>query len=271
MGDQSEGRKIARNGEAGIHRLLVDDELVMVPAQPGIDRPIAQSNQVLHKRRLLQVRPLALARIGPWEAERQGRVVVKLRGVGDDVIEILVQESIVRFDADLPFIPAVVDREHSLEIQLVKPVVLKQNDRSGQGIGIKVVGVVAHHAAKIADHIGREDVPVGGNGHGLEVVGILPLARRSLGLARRIAPSLLHDLVGNLVARQRVAHDEIDAVVRRQIALIVCGEIADGSAVGVVLRYYGIEIVVRLRRRAAEAENILAPRYCPCAKFPALL
>ena len=66
----------------------------------------------------------------------------------------------------------------------------------------------------------------------LHVVRVLPLAGR-----------LLHQLVGNFVAGELVADDQAEPVTLGQIALIVCGEIAGGSAVGVVLRHHRIEIV----------------------------
>ena len=190
-----------------------------------------------------------MAGISAWEGEVQRRAGVELRRVGDGVIEILVQEGVVRLDAHLPFIAAMVDGDHSLEITFVEPVVLKQNNRSGQSIGVEVIAVIAHHAAKIADHIGRENVPVGDRTHGFEIVGILLLARRACGHARGIAPGLLHDLVGKQIARQLIPGDEVDAVIGREVALVIGGKIADGSGVRVILRNHRIQIVIGLRLR----------------------
>src|SRR5277367_356597 len=120
-------------------------------------------NQVLDKCGLLQIRTLALAWISAREAERQRRIGIELRRVSDQVSEILVQKRVVRFNADFPLVPAVSNRDRSLEISLVEPIVLEQDDGCRKVIRIKVVGIVPNHPAKISDHIGRENMPVGGN------------------------------------------------------------------------------------------------------------
>ena len=94
-----------------------------------------------------------------------------------------------------------VDGRHALEIDFVEPIVLKENDGGRQCVGVEVVPVIAHHAAKVSDDLWREDVPVGDNPHGFEIVRILLLARRSFSHARWIAPGLLNKLVGKLVTR----------------------------------------------------------------------
>ena len=98
--------------------------------------------------------------------------------------------------------------------------------------------------------------------HSLEVVGILPLARRPV-VWPRVAPGLLHDLIGQLVTRQLVARDEIQPVIRREVALVVNREVAKRAAVGIVLRHHRVEVVVGLRPRGAESEGILSPGVRP--------
>ena len=82
---------------------------------------------------------------------------------------------------------------------------------------------------------------------------------RRLALAR----GLLHLFVRNFVAREFVANDEAQAIVRRQVALVVDGKIAQRARVRVVLRNHGIQIVVRHAAAGAAAERILAPDVLP--------
>ena len=107
--EQSELREVARDGNPRIDRLLVDDQLIVVPAQAKIQRPVSQANQVLHKRRLLQVLARTLIRVSSGEVEGQRRPGIELRRIGDVVIEVLVQEGIVRLDPDLPLVAPLVD------------------------------------------------------------------------------------------------------------------------------------------------------------------
>src|ERR1700683_416660 len=94
-------RKIARNRKARVHRLPIQDELIMVPAKPGADCPTSQPDQILHKSRLLQVRAIR------QKAESRRRAGIKLRWVRNSVSEILVQKNIVGLDSEFPFVLAV--------------------------------------------------------------------------------------------------------------------------------------------------------------------
>ena len=67
-----------------------------------------EPNQVLHEGRLFEIGPLSLAGISAREAEGQRRAVVELRRIGDDVVEVLVQPSIVGFDSHLPLVAPVI-------------------------------------------------------------------------------------------------------------------------------------------------------------------
>ena len=58
MGDDFRHWEISGNGKAGLHRLTIDHELVLVPALASVHRPFIQMNQVLDIDGLLQVRGL---------------------------------------------------------------------------------------------------------------------------------------------------------------------------------------------------------------------
>ena len=97
----------------------------MVPAQACADGPVFKAQQVLHEGGLFEIR--ALAR----EGEGSGVSVVELGCIRDDVTEIFVQESVVGFDTDLPFIPSAVSGEACFDVTFTKPIVLENFDRSG--------------------------------------------------------------------------------------------------------------------------------------------
>src|SRR5579862_1844470 len=155
----------------------------MVPAKSGADRPVSQTDAVLHEYGLLQIRTISL------ESKGTRRIVVELAWIGDDVIKILIQKGVVGLGSELPFMPAMIDGRSPFEICLAKPIVLKNFDRRRIRIGVEVVRIVTEHGAEIRGRIARKGVLVRGNSHGLNIVGGLPLSR-----------GLLHLLVGKLVA-----------------------------------------------------------------------
>src|ERR1700691_6032891 len=70
---------------------------------------------------------------------------------------------------------------------------------------------------------------------------------------------LLNQFVRKLVARQLVTDDQTEAVLRRDVALIMDGEVTSRTAVREVLRNHGIQIVARYGAARAGAKRILAP------------
>src|ERR1035441_6544550 len=120
--------EVARNSQARTNCILVDDELVVVPANACTDGPITETDQVLNESGLLQVRPIA------HKAEPSRRTRVELRGVGDYVGKVLVQEDVVRFDTGLPLLIAVMNGNRSFEVSLRKVVTLEGDDRRRQQI-----------------------------------------------------------------------------------------------------------------------------------------
>src|ERR1700722_6675245 len=104
------GWEVARNRETGINRLAVHHKLIVIPPNASIYAPIAEVDLILDKRGLLQIR--SIRRKIECTCSRR----VKLARVSDDVGELLIQKSIVRFNAHLPLVAAPVNRDCSLEI-----------------------------------------------------------------------------------------------------------------------------------------------------------
>ena len=140
------------------------------------------------------------------------------------------QEGGVGFDARLPFLPAVMNGDAAVEIDLFEVVVLGCNEGPGLRVGIKIVGVIAGHSAQPADRIGGKNVLVGNAPHGFKVVAGLQLpsgnedavarlvgggnGRAADGVVRvrHIGSVLLHQFVGDFIAREFVADDQGEAV-----------------------------------------------------------
>ena len=68
MQHKAGGREIARNREPRVHCLPVQQQLIVVPAEPGADGPISQVDQILHKRGLLKVRAIRRKAESRWRA-----------------------------------------------------------------------------------------------------------------------------------------------------------------------------------------------------------
>src|SRR5438132_6385832 len=100
----------------------------MVPAKARTCRPFAQSNNVLDEGGLLEVAPSA----GKTEGRRRARI--KLRRIGDHIIESFTQGGEVCLDTSLPFLPAVVDCDASFKILLPKTSVLSRDNRRGERV-----------------------------------------------------------------------------------------------------------------------------------------
>src|ERR1700728_5287987 len=125
MEDQVRKRKREKRKKAGLQGVLVEQELVMVPAQAGADGPVFEPQLVLNECGLFEVGALGREGKGGWSS------IIELRGVCDDVAEILMQEGVVCFDADLPFVPSSVPGETCLDVAFTKPIVLEDFDRRG--------------------------------------------------------------------------------------------------------------------------------------------
>src|ERR1700693_5502811 len=115
------GGKIVRNCQAWPRGLLVDQQLVMVPAQTRTHSPMPKMDQILYEHSLFEIRSISRK----LKCPRRGGI--ELRGVGDDIGEVLIQQSIVRLHPELPFLSTVIDCNRCLEISLAEPVVLREN------------------------------------------------------------------------------------------------------------------------------------------------
>src|ERR1700745_331012 len=58
-----------------------------------------------------------------------------------------------------------------------------------------------------------------------------------------LARLLLHELVGDAISRELVAHDHTKTVVRREASLVIGGKISESRAVVEVLRHDGIQVM----------------------------
>src|ERR1700689_4747190 len=153
-----------RDGKPRTDSALIEQQLVMVPAQAGINGPVAVMNEVFNKGCLFEVRTSADESQGGRgiAAERVTRARNWIRNLtgGNDVAVVFVQKEIVEFEAGFPFVMAVVYRDRSIEVPLVEVVVLEYGDGPRKRIGIEVVRVAANHAAEIQQNIRRENVTV---------------------------------------------------------------------------------------------------------------
>ncbi len=118
-------------------------------------------------------------------------------GVGNDIVEFLMQESVVRFDPGCEFLILVVPGVGALEIALVEVVFLECDDGGREVVGIQIVGIVANKPLKRAEVGWRKDMMIAHRPQGFEVVAGLALACRFLQL-----------LVGNIEPRKFVAGAE---------------------------------------------------------------
>ena len=89
------------------------------------------------------------------------------------------------------------------------------------------------------------------------------VSKLSAVLALRPAQPLLHLFVRNVVAREFVADDEAQAIVGREVALVMDRKIAQRARIRVVLRNHGVQIMVGHAAAGAGAQRVLAPDILP--------
>src|SRR5580658_2093489 len=139
--------KITSHCETRADRVLIVKERVVVPAQAGVDGPVAEVNEVLNVGSLFEVGTRAGERESSDGTRVEGITGGIIRVGGDDVVVVFVEENVVGFNAGFPFLVAMVNRNRTIEISFLKVIVVDNDDRPGVGIGVEVVGVVAYHAA----------------------------------------------------------------------------------------------------------------------------
>jgi len=164
-------------------------------------------------------------------------------------------------------VATVVDGKSAFEIAFAEVIVLSGVDGRGVVVGLKVIGIVADHAAKIGDHVGGEGVLIADDAHGFVVAGVLKLrVQWSCGIEEIFVGSLLDLFVGNFVAGEFVADAEAEAVAGGKIAVVTDGEIADGTGVGKVLRDNGVEIVAGLAAVGGNSKIVFSPAVLELSK-----
>ena len=153
----------------------------------------------------------------------------------------------VGFDSRLEFVAFVMNGDGGVEVSLSEVVVLKRHDGGGVWIGVEIVRVVADHASKIGEDVGRENVLISDDAHGLKVIGGLELASRLLNL-----------LIGEFKAGKCVANAQSEMVFGREVAGEGEREISSGAAVGEIFRNHRIEVASGHVARGAGAEGVMA-------------
>ena len=108
MEDDVEAGDVVADAEARADGVLIDEELVVIPAKAGADGPFAETDFVLDEGGLLEVGLVAGEGVG------LRRVGIELGGVGDEVVEALVEKGGVGLDADFDFVAASCERRRCL-------------------------------------------------------------------------------------------------------------------------------------------------------------
>lgn len=243
MKNKIRGRKKAGESEARAESVLVDEELVMVPAETGAGGPFAEANLVLDERGLFEIPGVVF-----WKGEIEGTERIELRGIGDVVAERFVEVSGVDFSAGFPFLAAAMNRDRRFDVGFAEATILKSDDGSGKRVGVESLRIIADHGAKIGEDVGGKSVLVGGEAEGFENGAILALRG-----------GLLNEFVGDFEARKAVAEQKADAVLVREIALVTNGVIGVGAGVGEILEDGRVEVAVCGGAVYGNSEEVFIP------------
>ena len=139
------------DSKARAEGLVIDNEAVVIPPQPGIDGPRTAADLVLHEQRLLAiVTPIR-------KGEVQRHVGIEVVAVGDRVGEVLAHRPHIHIRAGLPLVHAAMPGERSVQVELTKAPILRGGNRCRLRIGPELRGDIAHHASNVADHAGGKD------------------------------------------------------------------------------------------------------------------
>src|SRR5271167_510374 len=135
----------------------------MVPAQSRAYGPLPQVDHVFHERRLFQIWTI-VGKTQSWRGIR-----IELIGIGDEMVELLMQKGVVRLDSGFELLIVVVPGIRSLEVAFIEIILLESNDRRREDVGIEIVGIIANESLQRAKAVGREDVCVVDRAQGFEV------------------------------------------------------------------------------------------------------
>ena len=141
-----------RDGDARAEGVVVDDEMVAIPAQAGVHRPRPAADLILDEERVTRDR--RGARRTGTSAGVSGSNCIRIR---DPVAEALADPADVQIAAGLPLVRAGLRRHRASEIELAKAAILLGHDRRRRRIGPEPGRHVAHHAAHVAEHARRQD------------------------------------------------------------------------------------------------------------------
>jgi len=125
MQDEIETWKVVGQSQTRADRVLIHQQLIVVPAETCADGPFAQADLILDEGRLLKVG------LATHEGEGRRRIRIELAEIRDDVVEALVQKCGVRFHAGFPLVAAVMDGNAAFEVALAKIIVLEGDHGSG--------------------------------------------------------------------------------------------------------------------------------------------
>src|SRR5579872_2763785 len=134
------GLEIPRHPQPRAQGVLVNQQLIVIPAQACANRPFARANEVLHKRRLLKIRTVCR------EAERGRSPRIELSEVRDYIAELLAEKRRVRLKPGFPLLIAVMNGNRSFEISFPKAILLKNNNGSRKWIRREPLRIIPNHA-----------------------------------------------------------------------------------------------------------------------------
>ena len=95
--------EIVRGCQPRTYCILVDQQLIVVPAQTRADGPIAKTDKILDESGLLEAGTIS------GEVKGGGRAGIELGEVRDYIAELLAKKGRVRLDASFPLLITVMD------------------------------------------------------------------------------------------------------------------------------------------------------------------
>ena len=120
--DEIEAGDVVADAETRADRVLIDEQLVVIPPKAGAHCKFAKANLILHEGGLFEIGAISGERVGGR------RVGIEVIGVGDEAVETFVEEGGVGLDADFDFVAVFVDGDGAFEIALAEIIVLEGDD-----------------------------------------------------------------------------------------------------------------------------------------------
>ena len=98
--------------------MVIDNEAVVIPPQPGVDCPRTAADLILDEQGLLAI----VTAVSKGEVQRN--VGIEVVGVGDRVGEVLAHGPHVHVRAGFPLVHAAMPGERSVQVELAKAAIL---------------------------------------------------------------------------------------------------------------------------------------------------